>query len=195
MPFTNDFSHAPGNPASYDLKSQLPPQRATTIVCTPARSPLVGGERGAAHFTFTETIMQVQPYVFFNGRCEEALTYYGKHLGAEVTFMMRFKDAPPDPQNPPRAGLEDKIMHANVKLGASQWMASDGHCDPDAPPMSGFSLSLTVEDPASAQQYFNALADGGQVLMPWGATFWSKGFGMTVDRFGLTWMVTLPPQV
>jgi PhnB protein len=138
--------------------------------------------------------MQVQPYVFFNGRCEEALTYYREKLGAEVTFMMRFKDAPPDPKNPPRPGLEDKIMHANIQLGSSQWMASDGNCDPAAGPLSGFSLSLTVEDAASAEQYFNALADGGQVAMPWGETFWSKGFGMAVDRFGLMWMVTLPPQ-
>jgi PhnB protein len=139
-------------------------------------------------------MMEVQPYVFFNGRCEEALDYYRQHLGAEVTFMMRFKDAPPDPQNQPRAGVEDKVMHANVQMGSTQWMASDGNCDQDAKPMSGFSLSLTADDTASAQKYFNALADGGQIVMPWGETFWSKGFGMTVDRFGLMWMVTLPQE-
>jgi len=143
---------------------------------------------------FRETIMNVQPYVFFNGRCEEALEYYCQKLGAEVTFKMRFKEAPPDSGNQPRAGLEEKIMHANVRMGSSEWMASDGHCDPAAGPMSGFSLALTADDSASAEKYFNALAEGGQVTLPFQATFWSKGFGMVVDRFGLMWMVTLPPE-
>jgi PhnB protein len=136
--------------------------------------------------------MQVQPYVFFNGRCEEALDYYCAKLGAQVTFKMRYKEAPPDPQNQPRPGLEEKIMHANVRMGTTDWMASDGHCDPAAGSMNGFSLSLTADDTASAEKYFTALADGGQVMMPFQPTFWSKGFGMVVDRFGLMWMVTLP---
>lgn len=135
--------------------------------------------------------MYVQPYVFFNGRCEEALDYYCANLGAEVTMKMRYKEAPPDPQNQPRAGLEEKIMHASIKMGSTIWMASDGHCDPTAK-MDGFSLSLTADNPASAEQYFTALADGGQVVAPFQPTFWSKGFGMVVDRFGLLWMVTLP---
>jgi PhnB protein len=139
--------------------------------------------------------MYVQPYVFFNGRCQEALDYYTDKLGAQVTFKMLFKDAPPDANNPPRPELADKIMHANVQLGSSTWMASDGNCDPAAGPFNGFSLSLTVEDGASAEKYFNALADGGQVVMPFAQTFWSKGFGMVVDRFGMMWMVTLPPQL
>ncbi|HEX7912033.1 MAG TPA: VOC family protein [Paraburkholderia sp.] len=136
--------------------------------------------------------MYLQPYVFFNGRCEEALDYYTAKLGAEVTMKMRFKDAPPDPQNQPRAGLEEKIMHASVRLGSTDWMCSDGQCDPNAGSMNGFSLSLTADDAASAEKYFNALADGGQVMMPFQPTFWSKGFGMVVDRFGLSWMVTVP---
>ena len=137
--------------------------------------------------------MYVQPYVFFNGRCEEALKYYTEKLGAEVLLMMRYKDAPPnpDPQNQPRPGLEEKIMHATIKLGSTNWMASDGHCDPQAT-FSGFSLSLTADNAESGEKYFNALADGGSVTMPWQATFWSKGFGMVVDRFGLGWMVTVP---
>ncbi|PQV52756.1 VOC family protein [Paraburkholderia sp. BL21I4N1] len=134
--------------------------------------------------------MSVQPYVFFNGRCEEALDYYTEKLGAEVLLKMRYKEAPPDPNNPPRAGLEEKIMHASIKMGSTIWMASDGHCDPTAK-MDGFALSLTAE-PAVAEKYFNALADGGQVTLPFQPTFWSKGFGMLVDRFGLMWMVTLP---
>ena len=135
--------------------------------------------------------MYVQPYVFFNGRCEEALKYYCEKLGAEITFQMRYKDAPPDAQAGIRPGIEDKIMHAAIKLGSTIWMASDGHCDPQAT-FSGFSLSLTADDAASAEKYFNALAEGGSVTMPWQATFWSKGFGMVVDRFGLGWMVTVP---
>jgi PhnB protein len=143
---------------------------------------------------FPETIMYVQPYVFFNGRCEEALAYYSEKLGAEVTFKMRYKEAPPDAENRPRPGLEEKIMHANVRMGSTDWMASDGNCDPAGGSMNGFSLSLTADDSASAEKYFNALADGGQVVMPYQATFWSKGFGMVVDRFGLMWMVTLPQE-
>ena len=138
--------------------------------------------------------MYVQPYVFFNGRCEEALKYYGEKLGAEVTFQMRYKDAPPDAQAQIRPGTEDKIMHAAIKLGSTIWMASDGHCDPDAGSMNGFSLSLTADDDASAKKYFDALADGGQVMMPFQPTFWSKGFGMLVDRFGLAWMVGVPEE-
>lgn len=136
--------------------------------------------------------MYLQPYVFFNGRCEEALDYYTAKLGAEVTMKMRFKDAPPDPNNAPRPGLEEKIMHASVRIGTSDWMCSDGQCDPKAGSMNGFSLSLTADDAAGAEKYFNALADGGQVMMPFQPTFWSKGFGMVVDRFGLAWMVTVP---
>jgi PhnB protein len=136
--------------------------------------------------------MYVQPYVFFDGHCEEALAYYSEKLGAEVTFKMRYKEAPPNQEHQPRPALDEKIMHAHVRMGASEWMASDGNCD--GTPMSGFSLSLTAEDSASAEQYFSALADGGQVVMPFQATFWSKGFGMVVDRFGLMWMVTLPPE-
>ncbi|MCC8401004.1 VOC family protein [Paraburkholderia sp. MMS20-SJTN17] len=139
--------------------------------------------------------MYVQPYVFFNGRCQEALDYYTDKLGAQVTFKTLFKEAPPDAQIPPRPELADKIMHANVQMGSSTWMASDGNCDPAAGQFNGFSLSLTVEDGASAEKYFNALADGGQVVMPFQPTFWSKGFGMVKDRFGLMWMVSLPPQV
>jgi len=139
--------------------------------------------------------MYVQPYVFFNGRCEEALNYYSEKLGAQVIFKMHFRDAPPDPNNPPRPELADKIMHANVQLGTTFWMASDGACDPAAGSFNGFSLSLTVEDSAIAEKSFNALADGGQVVMPFQKTFWSDGFGVVEDRFGLKWMVTLPPQV
>ncbi|HEY4296023.1 MAG TPA: VOC family protein [Paraburkholderia sp.] len=136
--------------------------------------------------------MYVQPYVFFNGQCEEALEYYREKLGAEVTFKMRYKEAPPDSANPPPAGFEEKIMHASVKMGSTTWMASDGNSDTADIPMSGFSLALTTDDDASAEKYFNALAADGKVVMRFQTTFWSKGFGMVVDRFGLMWMVTTP---
>ncbi|MFM0739503.1 VOC family protein [Paraburkholderia xenovorans] len=138
--------------------------------------------------------MYVQPYVFFNGRCEEALNFYTEKLGAEVQMKMRYKDAPPDAQANIKPGIEDKIMHASIKLGSTIWMASDGHCDPATPAMNGFSLSLTADDAGSAEKYFNALAEGGTINLPFQATFWSKGFGMVVDRFGLGWMVSAPEE-
>ncbi|NML33001.1 VOC family protein [Paraburkholderia antibiotica] len=136
--------------------------------------------------------MYVQPYVFFNGRCQEALDYYTDKLGAQVTFKMLYKEAPPDAHNPPRPELADKIMHASIRQGSTVWMASDGTCDPAGGSMNGFSLSLTADDAPSAEKYFNALADGGHVMFPFQPTFWSKGFGMVVDRFGLSWMVGVP---
>ena len=138
--------------------------------------------------------MQVQPYVFFNGRCEEALTFYREKLGAEVLFQMRFKDAPPSNEHPIAAGTEDKIMHATLRIGTTELMASDGDCKAQATPYAGFSLSLTADDAASGEKLFNALADGGKITLPWQATFWSKGFGMVADRFGVHWMVTIPHE-
>ncbi|WP_429300053.1 VOC family protein [Paraburkholderia sp. GAS199] len=138
--------------------------------------------------------MYVQSYVFFNGRCEEALDFYTQKLGAEVMMKMRYKDAPPDAQATIRPGIEEKIMHASIKLGSTIWMASDGHCDPAEPPMSGFNISLTADSTEAAEKYFNALAEGGTVNLPFQPTFWSKGFGMVKDRFGLGWMVSSPEE-
>ncbi|OLL32858.1 VOC family protein [Burkholderia sp. SRS-W-2-2016] len=138
--------------------------------------------------------MYVQPYVFFNGRCEEALAYYTEQLGAEVTVKMRYSEAPPDPNNPQRPELADKIMHASIRMGSTVWMASDGNCDPASGSMNGFSLTLTTDDAPTAKTYFDALAAGGQVMMPFQPTFWSTGFGMVVDRFGLMWMVSEPER-
>jgi PhnB protein len=138
--------------------------------------------------------MQVQPYVFFNGRCEEAMKFYGEKLGAEVLLQMRFKDAPPSAGHTMPPGNEEKIMHTTFRIGATELMASDGDCNSAAPRPAGFSLSLTADDVPSAEKYFNALAEGGSVMMPWQATFWSNGFGMVVDKFGIPWMVTVPHQ-
>jgi PhnB protein len=130
--------------------------------------------------------MQVQPYLFLDGRCEEALTFYGKALGAKVEMMMRFKESPD--QTMIRPGSEDKIMHASFHVGDTQIFASDGMCQGQAA-FQGFALSLTVADEAEAERRFAALADGGEIRMPLAKTFFSPRFGMVADRFGVAWMI------
>jgi len=132
--------------------------------------------------------MKVEPYLSFEGRCEEAIEFYRKAIGAEVTMLMRFKEAPPQDsaQIPPETA--DKIMHANLRIGDSMIMASDGQCMGKAN-FSGVALSLTAKDEADAERLFAALADGGQVQMPLTKTFFSPSFGMVADPFGVTWMV------
>ena len=135
--------------------------------------------------------MQVQPYLFFDGRCEEALEFYRKALGAEVTMLMRFKDCPERDAHamvPPGSG--EKVMHASVRIGDTRVMASDGRCQ-GRPSFQGFSLSLTVREDAEAERLFAALADGGKVQTPLAKTFFSSRFGMLVDRFGVAWMVVV----
>jgi PhnB protein len=136
-----------------------------------------------------ENAMQVQPYLFFDGRCEEALNFYREALGAEITALMRFKDSPEPPQPgmvPP--GSENKVMHASLRIGDTTVMASDGECAGQLK-FQGFSLTLTAADDAEAERLFNALAQGGKVQMPLTKTFFSPRFGMVADRFGLGWMV------
>ena len=136
--------------------------------------------------------MTLEPYLFFNGRCEEAITFYQEAIGAEVTSQMRMNEAPDPP--PPGAipqGFENKIMHANLRIGAMNLMVSDGNSD-GPPRFTGFSLSLGVADAAQAERSFNALVQGGKVVMPLGQTFWSPCFGMLEDRFGVGWMVFVP---
>ena len=136
----------------------------------------------------------VEVYLFFNGRCEEAVEFYRKAIGAEVGFMMRFKeapDAPPPGMVPP--GFENKIMHCTFRIGQTTVMASDG-CSADAAKFEGFSLSIAVPTEADADRVFGALAEGGQVQMPLGKTFWSPRFGMLVDQFGIGWMINVVPQ-
>ncbi|MCU0835660.1 MAG: VOC family protein [Chromatiaceae bacterium] len=133
--------------------------------------------------------MQVQPYLFFEGRCEEALEFYRQALDAEVEMLMRFKESPEAP--PPGAvapGSEDKVMHASFRIGDTILMASDGGCSGRSS-FQGVSLSLNLAEVAEAERRFAALAAGGEVQMPLGATFWSPAFGMVVDRFGVSWMV------
>ena len=133
--------------------------------------------------------MNVQPYLFFDGRCEEAIEFYRKALGAEVSMLMRYKDSPEPPQPgmvPP--GSENKIMHASLRIGDTTLMASDGHCQ-GKPNFDGFSLTVNAADEAEARRLFAALSDGGQVRMPLTKTFFSPSFGMLADRFGVGWMV------
>ena len=133
--------------------------------------------------------MPVTPYLFFNGRCEEAVEFYKKALGAEVGMMMRFKEAPePPPPDKVPPGSENKIMHACLNINGAQVMASDG-CEQGKPKFEGFSLSLNARDEAEADRMFAALADGGQVQMPLGKTFFAKRFGAVADRFGVGWMI------
>ena len=133
--------------------------------------------------------MHVQPYLFLDGRCEEALEFYRSTLGAEITMLMRFKESPEPPQPgmvPP--GSDNKVMHSSFRIGDTTLMASDGRCL-GKPTFQGFSLSLTVPDDAEAERLFAALGKGGQVQAPLTKTFFSSRFGMVADRFGVSWMV------
>lgn len=132
----------------------------------------------------------VQTYLFFGGRCEEAVEFYRRTLGAEVDMLMRYKESPePPPPGMVPEGWEEKVMHTSFRIGETAVMASDG-CNDSS--FNGFSLSLTVPTEADAERVFAALAEGGKVEMPLGQTFWSPKFGMLTDRFGLGWMVTVP---
>ncbi|MDZ7938487.1 MAG: VOC family protein [Rhodoferax sp.] len=136
--------------------------------------------------------MKVEPYLFFNGRCEEAMAFYQAALGAEVIFQMRMNEAPdPPPPGAIPAGFEDKVMHATLRIGELDVMVSDGNSDMQ-PSFKGFCLSLSVDTPEEAQRRFEALQQGGKVTMPMGKTFWSPAFGMVEDQFGVGWMVIVP---
>ncbi|MBI1388496.1 MAG: VOC family protein [bacterium] len=137
------------------------------------------------------TNIQVQTYLFFNGRCEEALEFYKNAAGAVVDFSMTFKDSPePPPPGTLPPGFDNKIMHATFHIGETTLMASDG-CEEESK-SSGFSLSISVPDESGAHRVFDALSDGGAVKMPLTKTFWSPCFGMLTDRFGVDWMVSVP---
>ena len=136
--------------------------------------------------------MQVQSYLFFDGRCEEALEFYNGALGIKVDMLMRYKDNP-EPMKPGMCppGGEDKVMHASFRLGESMVMASDGMAQ-GKPDFKGFALSINAANEAEADRLFAALGKGGNVLMPLGKTFFSPRFGMVADKFGVSWMVIVP---
>jgi PhnB protein len=138
-----------------------------------------------------ETQVQIEPYLFFEGRAEEALEFYRAKLGAEVLMLMRFRESP-EPM-PGQAPPGDKVMHAAFRIGETKVMASDGNCA-GRPSFQGFALALNAPDEAAAKRLFGALAEGGQVQMPLGKTFFSPAFGMVADRFGVSWMVVVQQE-
>lgn len=132
--------------------------------------------------------MEIQPYLMFEGRCDEAIAFYGQAIGAEVKMLMRFADMPRRPDEPAPQAPPDKVMHARLQVGDAVLLMSDGRCT-GQPSFHGVALTLTAADPAEAERRFAALSDGGQVTMPLGKTFFSSAFGMVTDRFGVMWMI------
>jgi PhnB protein len=130
--------------------------------------------------------MKIQPYLFFDGRCEQAIEFYRKTLGAKVVQLIRFKESPEPTRTPPGSG--EKVMHASFRIGDTEVLASDGDCH-GKPSFQGFALTLTASNAAEAERVFAALGEGGQVQMPMTQTFFSPRFGMLADRFGVSWMV------
>jgi len=133
--------------------------------------------------------MQIQPYLNFDGRAEEAIEFYKSKLGAKVEALMRFKDAPDQSMVSP--GSAEKVLHSCLRIGDTQLMASDGRCQGKGG-FQGISLALNARDPKDAEKLFAALSDGGKVQMPLNKTFFSPAFGMVDDKFGVSWMVVVP---
>jgi PhnB protein len=130
--------------------------------------------------------MQVEPYLFFDGKCDEALEFYKKAVGAKQTMLMRFKDAPDKSMLTP--STENKVMHAQVEIGDAKVLMSDGRCQGKTN-FQGFGLAISAKTEAEAEKMFAALGDGGQVMAPMSKTFFSPRFGMVTDKFGVLWMV------
>ena len=132
--------------------------------------------------------MKVQAYLSFGGRCEEALEFYKKSIGAEVTGLLRWKESPDaEMKSPP--GYEEKIMNAAFRIGETQLMADDGMGTPEKAEFKGVTLALSAANDTDTKRLFDALCDGGSVQMPLAKTFWTSSFGMLTDRFGVPWMV------
>jgi PhnB protein len=135
--------------------------------------------------------MIVNPYLSFEGRCDEAIEFYKSAVGAEVNTLMRFKDMPGScPEGSVKPGTENKVMHAALRIGDTTVFATDGRCS-GQPKFDGISLSLSPANDAQAAKVFNALANGGKISMPLGKTFFASSFGMLTDRFGVPWMVVV----
>ena len=135
--------------------------------------------------------MKIEPYLFFDGRCDEALAFYKSKLGAKVDMLMRYKESPDPNMCPANAG--EKVMHTYFRIGDTQLMASDG-MNTGKPSFQGFALSLSASDEADAKKLFAALSEGGKVQMPLTKTFYSPAFGMVADKFGVGWMVIVPQK-
>ncbi|WP_027855933.1 VOC family protein [Marinobacterium jannaschii] len=132
--------------------------------------------------------MRIEPYLMFGGRSEEAIKFYKEALGAEVAMLMYFRDCPEPECIPPGAG--DKVMHATLNIAGYTLMLSDGDCSGESS-FSGISLSISTQTLEAAEAVFGALSENGEVQMPLAKTFWSEGFGMLKDRFGVSWMVNV----
>jgi PhnB protein len=152
--------------------------------CPPKDAP--NRDKAPAANPSEEDDMQVQPYLFFDGRCDEAIDFYKKALGAEVGMLMRWKDSPD--KSMCTASNENKVMHSSLKIGDTRVMASDGR-NSGNPKFEGFALSLNAKNEADADRMFNALADGGQITMALSKTFFSPRFGIVADKFGVHWMI------
>ena len=135
--------------------------------------------------------MKVNPYLFYDGNCESAFKHYEKVLGAKIELLLRNEEAPPDMPSPPER--KKKIMHGRISIDGEVVMASDAPPDHFHKPQ-GFAVSLTFTDPVEAEGKFLALCEGGSVNMPFGKTFFSRGFGMCIDQFGQPWMVNCPME-
>ena len=135
--------------------------------------------------------MEIQPYLFFDGRCDEAIAFYRDALGAQELMKMRFKDAPPSDGYQISPDSAEKIMHAALAIGSTHLLMSDSQDSQNKTSHSGFSISVSADDVASGEKYFNALAQGGHITMPFQKTFWTEGFGMLVDKFGVPWMINV----
>lgn len=133
--------------------------------------------------------MKVQAYVSFSGRCEEALAFYKKTLGAQITSLMRWKDSPDETMKSP-PGYEEKVMNATFRIGETEMMADDGMGEKQTE-FKGMALAIEVADDAEAKRVFLALGEGGMVTMPLSKTFWSSSLGMLTDKFGVPWMVNV----
>ena len=139
--------------------------------------------------------MIVQPYLHFEGRCDEAIEFYTQALDAQVDMLMRYKDSPVEPMEgcTPEGDHAEKVMHSAFRIGETMVMATDGF-NSGKPDFKGFSLSLTCATDAEAKKRFDALAEGGQITMPLGKTFFTSSFGMLTDKFGVNWMILTMPQ-
>lgn len=133
-------------------------------------------------------------YLSFDGRCDEALDFYAAALGGRKTMRSTYGEAPPSPGMPPTpADWKGRIMHARIEARGLTLMGSDMPPGMPFEGYKGFSLTVSVHDKAEGERLFQALSEGGRVTMPYGATFWSPGFGMLTDRFGVPWMVNCEP--
>ena len=192
---TVSFADAPGGTAVTVLWEPLNPTEAESRAFAAGHSSMQQGWGGtmdklAAYLetpNTAERTMLINPYITINGgHCAEAMRFYEKVLGGSIAMMMTVGESPMAAQMPPEA--QGAIMHARLNVGSMVLMASDSMCQPE-PPVSGFSVSIVLQDPAEAERIFAAFAEGGNVRMPLAETFWAQRFGMVTDRFGTPWMI------